>query len=49
MRTCNGIAIGVVFHINGDQYFYIAKALDNESLLLSAGDGVSSFFIDIEE
>ena len=49
MRTCNGIDIGVVFHIDGDQYFYIAKDLDNRSLSLSDGDGVSDFFIDIEE
>jgi hypothetical protein len=49
MRTCNGIDIGVIFHIDGDQYFYIAKSLTNESLSLSDGDGVSNFFIDIEE
>ena len=49
MRTCNGIDIGMIFHIDGDQYFYIAKDLDNESLSLSDARGVSNFFIDIEE
>lgn len=49
MRTCNGIDIGVIFHINGDEYFYIAKSLTNESLSLSDADGVSNFFIDSEK